>query len=442
MNKLILLAFILFGTVSYSQQVIDEIFAVIGGEIVMKSEIESQYLQTTSQGFPKGESTRGMIKESLLLQALLLHHGKIDSVQVNDAQIDQDVDRKMQYFLAQMGGSPADLERQFGKTYLEVKDDLREVSKNAFISDGKRREVTSGVKITPEEVKEYYESLPQDSLPLVSESVEIGHIVINPEVNKTEKERVRAEVNRYREEILNGASFETKALLYSQDPGSARRGGELGFVGRGQLVPEFEAVAFNLKENEISDVVESAYGFHVIQLIEKRGQMVNVRHILRIPRITYEDQKLAKDLLDSIHQEVTTGKLAFDKAAVLYSQDENSSGNSGVMINPQTGTSLFDLADLDSRLFKVIENVKVGEYTDVMMESTPDGKSYYHFITLKSKNPAHTATLETDYKQIYDEALLMKQKKALDAWVKKEIKKTYIQIKEGYHCSEIQNWIQ
>lgn len=442
MNKFLLVIGLLLSQISFSQDVIDEIFAVVGGEIIMKSEIESQYLQSVSQGFPRGEATQGLIKESLLLQALLLHHGKIDSVQVNDAQIDADVDRKMQYFLAQMGGNPADLERQFGKTYLEVKDDLRQVSKNAFISDGKRMEITMNVQITPEEVKEYYESLPQDSLPLVSESVEIGHVVIQPQVSQKEKERVRKELERYRQDIVNGGDFATKALLYSQDPGSARRGGELGFVSRGQLVPEFEAVAFNLEENEISEVVESPYGFHIIQLIEKRGQMVNVRHILRIPRITAMDQKRAKATLDSIYKEVKEGRLAFDKAAVEYSQDENSSGNSGIMINPRTGTTKFELVDLDARLYKILEGLEVGEISVVMMEMTSDGKNYYHFVLLKSKVPAHTASLETDYKRIYEEALLMKQSKALDDWVLKEIKKTYIQIKDAYKCPEISKWIQ
>lgn len=442
MNKILLLICILSGWYVKSQQVIDEIFAIVGGEIVMKSEVESQYFQSISQGFPAGDKTKGLIKETLLLQALLLHHGKIDSVEVNDAQVDQDVDRKMQYFLAQMGGNPADLERQFGKTYLEVKDDLREVSRNTFISDGKRREITANVQVTPEDVKKYYESLPKDSLPLVSETVEIGHIVIKPKVNKVEKERVKAEVEKYRSEILNGASFETKALLYSQDPGSARRGGELGFVGRGQLVPEFEAVAFNLKENEVSEVVESPYGFHVIQLMEKRGQMVNVRHILRTPRITYDDQKIAKEELDSIQKEVKEGRLAFDVAAVKYSEDENSSGNSGIMLNPQTGTSQFELVDLDARLYKLIENLEVGEFSDVVLETTPDGKNYYHFLTLKAKNAAHTATLETDYKKIYEEAILVKQKEVLDQWVSKQIKKTYIQVKEGYSCPEIRSWLK
>lgn len=442
MNKVILIVSLLISQFTFAQEVIDEIFAIVGGEIIMKSEIETQYQQTLAQGYPRGEATKGLIKQSLLLQALLLHHGKVDSVQVNDAQIDADVDRKMQYFLAQMGGNPADLERQFGKTYLEVKDDLREVSKNAFISDGKRMEVTMNVQITPEEVKEYYNSLPQDSLPLISESVEIGHIVIQPEVSSKEKERVRAEMERYRQAILDGEDFATKALLYSQDPGSARIGGELGFVSRGQLVPEFEAVAFNLEENEISEVVESPYGFHIIQLIEKRGQMVNVRHILRIPRITPADQKRAKTTLDSIYKEVKAGRLSFDKAAVEYSQDENSSGNSGIMINPKTGTTKFDLVDLDARLYKIVEGLEVGEISVVMMEMTSDGSNYYHFVLLKSKTPAHTASLDTDYKRIYEEALLLKQSEALDEWVLKEIKKTYIQIKESYNCPEIAKWIQ
>lgn len=437
-----ILSIILIASLSLSsQQVIDEVVAVVGGNMVMKSELESQYIQAINQGYPKGNATKCFIMNELLSERLLLNQAQLDSLEVNEAEVNADVDRKLQYFLAQMGGNPASLEEHFGKTYLEVKDDLKEVSKNSILAQMMMSKISGDVDVTPKEVRAYFNSLDPDSIPLIDAEVEIGHIVIKPEVSEEEKLRVQKKLEKIRQDILNGASFSSKAAIYSEDPGSAAKGGELGFVGRGQLVPSFEAVAFNLKEGEISEIVESPYGYHIIQLVEKRGQMVNVRHILMSARVYPSDIVDAKAELDSIKELVTSGKMTFAQAAVKFSEDENSSGNSGLILNPRTSTTKFPINDLDSRMFIGVDQMKVGDYSDVTLVQAQDGSNYYHFLNLKSKTEPHKASLKTDYQRIQEAALNQKRMKHIDSWLLEKIDKTHIFVKDDYiMCEELSKW--
>lgn len=443
MKKIFIGLALLVSSWSFGQQVADEIIGIVGDNIILKSDLDSQYGQAIAQGFPKGKDTKCLIVEDLMFQSLLLNQAQIDSIEVTEAQVEDQIDRRMQYFMMQMNGNPKLLEEYFGKTYLEIKEDLKVVVENNLKAEQMKSNLTSGVKITPAEVRAYFESLDEDSIPLIGSEIEIGQIEIKGKVSEAEKDRVVKELLKIKDQINAGSSFTAKAALYSQDPGSARNGGELGFVGRGQLVPEFEAVAFKLKPGEISNVVESPYGYHLIQLIEKRGEMVNVRHILLIPQVYPSDLNKAKSKIDSIYSLVQKGEMSFAKAAAEFSDDENSSSYGGMMVNPKTGTTSFAIEDVDSKMFFEVDHLKVGEMSEPKLVVSPDGKKSYKIFYLKSKTKPHKASLSTDYQKIQQEALVQKQGKFLDQWLKKQVKENYVMLKEKYlFCDELNKWVK
>lgn len=438
MKRLILFIFsILINLPLFAQnKVVDQVIAVVGNHIILQSELESQYLQYLAQGYEASEQTKCNILEEQLFQKLLLNQAQVDSVEVSEAQVEAELNKRMKYFISQLG-SEQKLEEYLGKSIIQIKADYQDDIKNILLAQTVQSKITSGVTVTPAEVRDYFKSIPPDSLPYINSEVEIGQIVKMPPVSEEEKKNVKEKLEKIRERVVAGEDFATLAILYSEDPGSARNGGELGFVDRGDLVAEFSAAAFNLKGKEVSKVIESPFGYHIIQLIERRGEQINVRHILMSPKTSYSDLAKAQSYLDSIHQLIkTVDTLDFAEAAVRFSDDAETKNNGGLMINPQTGTTRFETQELDPTLFFTIDKLKVGEISQPVKMSTRDGKQAYRLLYLKTRTEPHQANLKDDYQKVQNVALSQKQAKVLGTWVSKKRSSTYIKMDDEFKACQ------
>ncbi|MFQ5335141.1 MAG: peptidylprolyl isomerase [Flavobacteriales bacterium] len=433
------------GFAQVEDNVLDKVIAVVGDEVVLKSDLESQYYQMVSAGYAVDENTRCRLFEDQLFQALLLHSSKVDSIEVSDEQVDDEMNRRMRYFINQLG-SEKKLEEFYQKSIAEIKEDLRSLIKDQLLIQKMQQDITANVKATPAEVRAYFHTLPKDSLPLVESEVEIAQIVRKPVIDEVERQKVISQLEEWRTRILKGEDFGTFAFLYSQDPGSKDKEGELGFVSRGTVVPEFAAVAFNLKPGEISEVVETEYGFHIIQLIERRGDQVNVRHILRKPVATSVDLAKARNYLDSITNIIrTVDTMDFATGAYLFSDDKDTRNNGGKLINRATGTSMFTIDELnqaDPGLFFTVDKLEVGEISKPNPMQAADGSQAYRIVKLLKRTAPHRANLEDDYQKIQMVAEAEKKNKRINAWINKQASRTFINISAEYKDCKLQHdWI-
>ena len=420
---------------------IDKVVAVVGANLILKSEIENDFQQRVAQGEATDGDTRCEILEQLLFQKLLINQAEVDSVEVTEQQVEGELDQRIRYFIAQVG-SEKKLEDYYGKSIIQIKADFKDEIRKLLLAKAMQAKITANVKVTPSEVRTFFNSIPQDSLPLLNAEVEVAQIVRNPPISPDEKRYIKEKVEKLRERILAGEDFATLAILYSEDPGSAKNGGELGFVSRTDLVPEFAGEAFNLKGKDVSPVVESAFGYHIIQLIERRGEQVNVRHILLAPKIASSDIRKAQLFLDSVKQVMVKDSIPFSIAAAKFSDDAESKYNSGLMVNPQTGTTRFEMSELGTEIFYAIENLKIGEMSNPIKTQTTDGKQSYRLVMLKSKTQPHRANLKDDYQRIQGIALQQKQQKLTNEWVNKKASSTHIKIDEDYQkCNFTFKWI-
>lgn len=437
-----LLVGLLFCSVpAFSQQLIDQIMATVGGQIVLKSDIEKQYVQLLAQGGETPDS-KCAIFDQLILQKLLLNQAQLDSVNVSDAQVEGELDRRMRFYINQIG-SEEQLEAYFKTSIRQLKNELRDVIKDQLLVQTMQSKITKDVTVTPNEVRTYFESIPSDSLPYIDAEMEIAQIVRKPPVSDEEKKAVRAQLEQYRAKIAAGDEFAVYAALYSQDPGSAKKGGELGLIERGMMVPEFEAVAFNLKPGELSQIVETKYGYHLLQLIERRGNQVNVRHILLQPKTNDADLYKAVNYLDSLRQAIMAGKITFEEAAQKYSNDEDTRNSGGLMINQETGTTRLSPDKIDRMLFFQVDSMPIGKVSPPLPTNTSDGKSAYRIVTVKNRSIPHKANLKDDYQKIQEVALSEKQNKTLSDWIEKKKKTTYIKINDDMDgCKALQHWNQ
>lgn len=432
--SIILLLTFVFITNSLKAQndsIIDNVIAVVGNEIILKSEVEEQLMQMKARGIYGGGNERCNIFEQLLFQKLLITQAKLDSVEVSENQVDDEIERRLQGFIREIGGEQQ-LEDYFGKSILEIKQDFKPIVREQLLAQKEQQEITGDVKITPSEVKAFFKSIPADSLPIVNATYEIAQIVIEPKISKEEKDAVKKKLESLRQRILKGESFSTLAVLYSDDKASAKNGGELGFINKSDLVKEFAATAFTLKEGEISDIVETEFGFHIIQLIKKRGSQVNVRHILMIPKVSASAKYKAKQKLDSIARLIRLDSLTFGQAAMRFSEDEDTRKNEGLMVNPYTGTSKFEVKQIDPATNYALRKLKVGEISEPFEAQNAKGKTVFKIIYKKSENKAHTINLKDDYQQVQDMALANKKQKVIKEWVGKKQKQTYIKIDPDY----------
>jgi len=423
------------------QTILDEVVAVVGKNIILQSDIETQYLQYRMQGYIEGSSStiKCNILREVIFQKLLLNQADIDSIVGNPVQVEQELDRRFRYYISQFG-SQEKLEEYYNKSVDQFKDEMREVIGDQLLQQQVQAEITKNVTITPKEIKAFYKAMPQDSLPLINTAYEVAEIVKNPPISAAEKLEVKEKLLTLRNRILKGESFSTLAILYSEDPGSAKKGGELGMYGRGELYPEFESVAFGLKEGEISGIVETEAGYHIIQMIEKKDDFVNVRHILLRPKISPLELQKASDFLDSIRVLLVNDSLSFEAAALKFSDSQNRF-NGGLIINPGSGNAMFQAEELDPKVFYVIDKLKVGELSTAVTFTTDENKEAYRLLKLIRKVPPHKANMKQDYDIIQNAAISKKKQDVIDEWVKLRAGKTYIRINERYNtCSFFESW--
>jgi peptidyl-prolyl cis-trans isomerase SurA len=422
---------------------IDKVAAVVGSSIILQSEIEMQYSQYLAQGNPPDPDIKCSILQGLLSQKILGQQAIIDSVTVTEDQVDGEIERRLRAMTGRAGG-PERLEEFLGRSLLQYKDEIRPDIQEMLVAQKMQAKITENVAVTPLDVKRYFEAIPKDSLPFFNTEVEIAEIVTFPKLNKEEKESFhdKAEVLRLR--IKNGEDFSTLAKLYSQDPGSAREGGDLGFMDRTSLVKEFAATAFKLKSGELSQVIETEFGFHVLQVIERRGEQVNVRHILIKTEPTPASLDRAKAHIDSIYQSVIEKKIDFAAAASLYSDNNESKYNGGLMLNAdnvQSRTTLIPTDRLDPQVFLTIDTMKVGSFSKPSLFTQADGKTGYRFLNLKSKTGPHQANLDQDYPKIKEVTFEDKTNRTISEWFEKRRKITFIKIDAEYQiCPELSSW--
>jgi peptidyl-prolyl cis-trans isomerase SurA len=422
-------------------KVIDKVVAIVGGNEILYSDIENQYMQYLMQGYTgKSEGVRCQIFEEVLFVKLLLNQAQLDSVDVSEEMVENEMDRRLQYFISQIG-SQEKLEKYYNKSILEIKSDMRNTIHDQLMSETIKEKIIKDLSITPSEIRDYFNQLPKDSIPLIPSEYQYSEIVIVPKVQAEEREYSRQKMEKIRARLLKGENFESLARIYSEDPGSALKGGELGEFGRGMMFPEFEAAAFALQVGEISPIVETEAGFHVLQLINRKGDYINVRHILIMTKISPMSLNVTKLKMDSIYELIESGKLTFEQSALKFS-DDDSKFSAGVAINGQSGNSVFSPEEIDKDLFFILDKMNVGQISKPNLYDKERNVKAYRIVKLDRRSKPHFATLETDYDKIQELALENKKTEAIGKWIIEKSKKTYILIldDELKQCKFTYNW--
>ena len=450
-TKVYALLLMLFAAVSvYGQDnVIDEVVWVVGDEAILKSDVESERLNAQYEGRKFDGDPYCIIPEQLAVQKLFLHQAAIDSIEVSEQEVIGQVERRTNWLIEQVGGSKEKLEEYYNKTSTQIREMLRENIRDGLTVQKMQQHIVGEIKITPAEVRRYFKDLPQDSIPFVPTQVEVQIVTLEPKIPLEEVERVKKTLRDYTDGINSGKmSFATYARFYSEDPGTARRGGELGFMGKGELVPEYANVAFNLQDpNKVSKIVETEFGFHIIQLIEKRGDRINTRHILLKPKVEEKDLEAALVRLDSIADDIRNQKFTFDDAATYISHDKDTRNNHGLMANPQTGTARFemqDLAQVSQEVAKMVENMNVGEISRAFTMINDKGKEVCAIVKLKSRINGHKATISEDYQRLKAIVMEKRSEDKLEKWIKEKQKHTYVRINEKWQKCDFKypGWIK
>lgn len=444
MKNILVLLLVLITTFGFAQrQVIDKVVAQVGGELILLSEVEEQHSLLESQQGVLPDNAKCFVLDQILVQKLLVNQAKLDSIQISDDEVEAQLTARIDRILTLMGNDVQQFEDYYGQTVTEVKVTFREDLKNQILSDRMRGKIMSDVSVTPAEVKEFFASIPADSLPYFNSEVEIGELVIVPEPNETEKNKARQRLEGIKKEILlEGKDFAELAGKYSEDFGSARSGGDLGWTKRGQFVPEFEAAAYNLEPGELSEIVESQFGYHLIQLIERRGNSINSRHILIKPSITDADFDKSERLLDSVRTLIVNDSITFSMAIKKYgNKDQQSFNNDGRMVNPRSGNTFFEIGDLDSDIFFVIDTMDVNEFSKPVKFSLPTKEKAFRMVNLQSRTKPHQANLAQDYSKIQKAAIESKKSKFVDDWITEKVYSTFINIDTDYGtCENLSKW--
>jgi len=444
MKKIVMLAFIGLWTVQITAQedpqVIDEIIAVVGDELVLLSDLEGQKAQYRQQGLGDTPDMECQVFETLLFENLLLHRAKVDSVVVSEIQVESELDRRIAMFSQQLGGEEA-LEEFYGKKIAQIRSDFYEVLEEQLLIQTMQQNLTADVRVTPAEIEQYYKDIPQDSIPLIDSQVEVAQILIKPEPSAEEVKAVKDRLRGFKEEVAGGKDFATLAILYSEDPGSATKGGELGLVTRGTMVPAFERVAYNLDEGEVSNVFKTDYGYHLMQMIERKGDYFNARHILISPKLRRDDLQAARKELEDIRVLIDSDSLTFQQAALKFSDDEGSRNNNGIIVNPNTGSLRFDMDELDPQMFLLIDKLEVGAISEPAIMQSQRGEQAYRIVKLRDRSDAHKANLVEDYQLFQNLTKQNLSEEAMGNWTRSNIERTYINIDEDRQgCRTRYNW--
>lgn len=435
-------------TTASDRNIIDEVVWIVGDEAILKSDIETTRLQALQEGTKWNGDPDCMIPEQLAVQKLFLNQAVIDSIEVTESDVAAQAESRLEYFI-ETAGSREKLEEYRKASISQIRNELRDAMRNMMIVQKMREHLVKDIKVSPSDVRRYFKDLPQDSIPYVPTEVEVQIIAQTPRVDQTEINRVKDELRDFTDRINNGsATFSTLARFYSEDPGSARRGGELDYTGRGSLDPAFANVAFNLTDpKKISKIVESEFGFHIIQLIDKRGDKIKVRHILKKPVVS--DSAITQSLLrlDSIRADIVKGTFTFEQGATAISDDKDTRSNYGLMVNvvdPYTRTSKFKMQDLPPEVARVVDTMKVGEISAPFQMINARGKTVCVIAKLKNRIEGHKATITEDFQIMKDVVLNKRQEEHIHNWIVEKIKNTYVKVGERYKdCKfEYQGWIR
>jgi len=421
------------------------VIAHVGGEFVLLSELEEQYALLAERQGKIPQDARCYILDNIMTQKLLVNQAKLDSVVVSDEEVEAQLNARIEQILDYMGGDVSQFEGYYGQTVNEVKESFRDDLRSQLLSERIRSQVMLDIKVTPSEVKEFFKRIPRDSLPYFNSEVEVGEIVYKPKVNAEERQKAIQKLEGLRKRILeDGEKFEEIARTYSDDFASARIGGDLGWTKRGKFVPAFEAAAYKLEENEISQVVESEFGFHLIQLLGRRGNSIHTRHVLVKPEITNADLDLAKSLLDSVRQLLINDSISFSLAVKRFGYDQAQSfNNDGKMINPATGNTFFEIGDLEPDIYFAIDTLKTGGYSKPFSFADPRGETFFRIIQLQSRTEPHVASLQRDYSKIQTATIEEKRAVFLAEWIEQKVHSTYVRLEATYHhCPIMSKWIQ
>jgi peptidyl-prolyl cis-trans isomerase SurA len=432
MTKLLrALALLLLALPAFAQPVpvkVDGVVAQVGKEIILSSDIAMQKEALAREGQTLTDCQ--MIRE-LLLEKLLIHHAAIDSVIVAEEEVDENIDRRIEQLVGQIG-TERRLEEYYGKTILEIKEEMRPLMKNQMTAQRMQMTITETIDVTPKEVEDAVAKIPLDSLPLIGTEVEIAQVTIVPKVSEQAEKDAIDRLNQLRDRILNGSSFATMAILYSEDPGSNRNGGEYKGIKRGVFVKEFEAIAFNLRPGEISKPFKTEYGYHIVQLQTKRGEELDLRHILIKPKVEQKDLDDAKALLDSLRGAVLAGSISFEDVAEQYSADEESKLNGGVMMNPMTTDVRWNVENLDRGIFYSIENLQPGSISEAALVRKPDGTEIFRILQLRDRVAPHRANLTQDFSLLKNYVQNQRKQAKMLQWVEDKKAETYIYQAPGY----------
>ena len=430
--------------VAAQDNVIDEIVWVVGDEPIMRSEVENQRLQAQYEGVKFSGDPYCVIPEQLAVQKLFLHQADLDSIIVNESDVINEVDKGINRTMNQLG-SKEKMEEYFGMPFSKIREVRRELARNQETVRRVQKELVGSITVTPAEVRQYYNNLPADSIPMTPAETEVEIITVEPQYSQSDINAIKDRLRDFTERINKGDNFSTLAVMYSEDRNSAKVGGELGFMGKGELVPEFANVAFSLSDpKKVSKIVETEFGFHIIQLIEKRGDRINCRHILLKPKVSVTERNQALLRLDSIADQIRNGKIKFEEAAQYYSYDKDTRNNGGLMVNPSNGTSHFQLEELPQEVGKMAYKLNVGEISKPFTMTTAKEKEVCAIIRVKSKNKAHRASLTEDFQQLKQIVQAKKSDKILEDWIVEKQKKTYVRINENWRNCEFKypGWIK
>lgn len=427
------------------KKLIDEVVASVGDDAILSSDIEYQYGQAMIEGVNFNGDMKCHIFEQLLIQKLMINQAKIDSVEVKDGEVMQQVDARVNYFVQQVGGQDK-LEEYFNKPLQQIRRDQMETVRTQMITQRMQQEIGKNIKVTPSDIRKFYSSLSQDSIPFVPTQYEIQQVVVYPEVEQAEIDRVKDRLRDFQRQVAEGRDFATLAVLYSEDPGSASRGGDLGWYSRSGFVPEFSAVAFNMRDKgKVSKIVETEFGFHIIQLIDRRGDRINCRHILLKPKVSAESRGKATAFLDTVVKYVDEGKLTFEQAAMQFSMDKDTRSNGGVMVNPEDGTVKFQLGQISAEIAKAIQGLKPGEVSKPFaMMDEKKGKETMRIVRLVAKHDPHRANVADDYDMLKAMVENSKRKQMLDEWILARQKELYVVVTPDWRGCDFQykGWAQ
>lgn len=423
---------------------VDGVAAVVGDFVVLESDIDKMYIELQSQGVSIKDVTNCNLAGRLLENKLYAHHAVQDSLVVSDAEIGAEVDQQLAYMTQQVGSLEKVLEFYKKDNEAEFRAELFEINKQNRLASNMQRKIVDAVEITPEEVREFFTNISEEERPVFGDEVEVAQIVVKPEIPQEEKQRIIDRLNEMREDVIeNDASFNTKAVLYSQDPGSKSSGGKISLSRTDPFVKEFKDAAFSLQEGEISKPFKTEFGYHILTVDKIRGQQVDVRHILLIPDVTEETKNEARELIGNVRDRIRNDEITFAAAAREVSDEKETRESGGKLVNPTTGDTRFELTKIDPLLYEQVVNLEEGEVSLVLTDQDNTGRPFYKIITVLNRYPEHQANYAQDYNKIKDLALRDKQLKAIEKWQKEKIKETYVKVNGDYReCEYTSNWLK